>query len=297
MLFEVHAIEALGPLLPVVLVASIVVAFRRRDPRMLAPLAVLGGALGFDMLAYLDNSIENFFRYFIVAVPLEVLLVGSLVAALQTPRPDPVEEPVGTRSSRSGVAPLVALAAVGLVLVVMIPATVTTASAMFNPNIGSEETQEIGFIFHSHLTADDLKWKDRYPQVLGVGQLLRRPAPPQRGHRHRQLHACVPEMITTISQPKLFVIPNDRDFERILADPITFHAHYILEPDPAQTPITATNLEYPSAVEHGERLHQDGAPVPGSRDVPRISSLSRARSLQPGDIVSLTAAGSARRPS
>ena len=87
MLFEVHAIGALGSvLLPVVIVAAIVVAAARRDPRTLAPLAVLGGALGFDMLAYLDNSIEDFFRYFIVTVPLEVLLVGGLVAAIQTPR-------------------------------------------------------------------------------------------------------------------------------------------------------------------------------------------------------------------
>jgi hypothetical protein len=56
---------------------------------------------------------------------------------------------------------------------------------------------------------------------------------------------CIPEVITTISQPKLFVIPNDRDFQRILADPITFHVHYILEPNPAQVPISATNIQYP----------------------------------------------------
>jgi hypothetical protein len=44
----------------------------------------------------------------------------------------------------------------------------------------------------------------------------------------------------------LFVIPNDRDFQRILADPITFHTHYILEPDPAEVPISATNIQYPN---------------------------------------------------
>jgi hypothetical protein len=57
---------------------------------------------------------------------------------------------------------------------------------------------------------------------------------------------CIPETITTISQPKLFVIPNDRDFGRTLADPITFHTHYILEPDPVRDPNTAINAEFPS---------------------------------------------------
>jgi hypothetical protein len=245
-LFEVHAIGALGsPLLPVVLVASLIVAAQRRDPRMLAPVAVLGGALGFDMLAYLNNSIEDFFRYFIVAVPLEVLLLGSLVAAVQNPRPSRVDVPVRTRSSHSGVRVLAAVAGVALVLVVMIPAAVTTGSAMFNPTIGSEETQEIGFIFHSHLTADDHKQKDHYAQILALGSYFADLHLPNGDIVTDNSTKCVPEIITTISQPRVFVIPNDRDFERVLADPITFHAHYILEPDPSQTPLTAPNIEYP----------------------------------------------------
>jgi len=246
MLFEIHAIGALGPLLPVVLVVSIIVALRRRDPRILAPLAVLGGALGFDLLAYLDNSIENFFRYFIVAVPLEVLLVGSLVAAMQTTRPDPVTEPAGSRSSHTGVRILVALAAVVLVLMVMIPATVTTASAMFNPSIGLEETQEIGFIFHSHLNATDSQGKVYYAQVLLLSNYFAGLHLPDGDVVVDNSTACVPPMIVTSSQPKLFVIPNDRGFERTLADPITFNAHYILEANPAQAPETAPNLEFPA---------------------------------------------------
>ena len=245
-LFEIHAIGALGsPLLPVVIVAAFVVAAARRDPRMLAPMAVLGGALGFDMLAYLDNSIEDFFRYFIVTVPLEVMLVGSLVAAVQTPRPKPLERSIGARSSHWGVRALGALAGVALVLVVMIPASTTTGAAMFNPSIGSEETEEIGFIFHSHLTAADEAQKVHYHQVLALGDYLAGLHLPDGDVVTDNSTKCVPEIITTISQPKLFVIPNDRDFERILADPITFHVHYILEPNPASTPVTAPNIEFP----------------------------------------------------
>ena len=65
---------------------------------------------------------------------------------------------------------------------------------------------------------------------------------------------CVPGLVTTINQPKLFVIPNDRDFQRILADPITFHTHYILEADPGHYlgNLTATATEYPGMWSTGD---------------------------------------------
>jgi len=52
---------ALAPFIVIILVASAVLAVVRRDPRILAPVAVLGGALGFDMLALLDNAIQDTF--------------------------------------------------------------------------------------------------------------------------------------------------------------------------------------------------------------------------------------------
>ncbi len=254
-LFESHAIGALGPLLPVVLVVALAVALSRRDPRMLAPLAVLGGALGFDMLAYLDNTIFPWFRFYIMTVPLEVLLVGSVLAALQASGQTLVGKPVGTRSSRPGGRAIRALAAVGLALVVMIPATVTTAAAMFNPHIGNEETHQLGFIFHSpHLSASDRGYQDYYPHVLALSSYLASLHLPDGDIVVDNFSPCVPEILTTISQPKLFVIPNDRDFQRILADPITFHTHYILEADPGHYlgNLTATATEYPGMWSTGD---------------------------------------------
>ena len=260
-LFEIHAITALAPLLSIVLLASLVVALRRRDPRMLAPVAVLGGALGFDMFAFLNNSIEDFFRYFIATVPLAVLLLGSLMAAVQAPDATTTAGgPVHTEPPRSRVRALGGLAAVGLVLVAMTPATVTTGSAMLNPSIGSEETQQLGFIFHSRLDAADLRWKDRYPQELALGDYFASLQLPNGDIVTDNSTGCIPEMLTTMSQPRLFVIPNDRDFQRVLADPIAFNVHYILEPNPASTPITAQNLLYPAlwstGAEFTKMVHQ-----------------------------------------
>ena len=83
LLYVVHAVGALAPLMPVLLVVCAAVALLRRDARVLAPMALLGGALAFDLLAFLHGSITPGFRYFIVAFPLGVLLIGGLMADLR----------------------------------------------------------------------------------------------------------------------------------------------------------------------------------------------------------------------
>ena len=245
-LYEVHAFGALAPFLPILLMAAAAVAFRRRDSRVLAPLSVLGGALGFDMLSYMGNAIAGSLRYWIVALPLGILLLGSLVAAIQTPRPARVGVTMRTRSPRAGVQALDVLAAVCLVLVVMIPTTVSTGYGMLNPQIGVEESQQIGFIFKAHPNAMDRKFPDAYPFALALGRYFENRHLPDGDVVVDNSTACIPMMIVTSNQPKLFVIPNDRDFQRILADPITFHVHYILVPDPTTDAPGAVNRLYPS---------------------------------------------------
>ena len=96
---------------------------------------------------------------------------------------------------------------------------------------------------------------------------------------------CVPPLLTTISQPKLFVIPNDQDFQRTLADPITFHAHYILEADPAAFPNTAINIEYPSLWSTGAEFTKVVHKFPSRCGLPRIPAISCAPTLQHGDVM------------
>ncbi len=250
-IYEFHALGAFAPLLPILLIAAVAVAYRRRDPQILAPLAVLGGGLGFDMALYMNNGIQDYLRYWIVAFPLGVMLLGSLVAAVQTPRAPEVETPPGNRSTAAAVRSLGVLAALGLVLVVMIPTNVSTGSAMFNPGIGVEESQQLAYIFKAHPTASDLLGPALYPQSLALGRYFENRHLPNGDVIVDNSVACLPVVIVTSSQPKLFVIPNDRDYQRILADPITFHSHYILEADPAEFPHTAMNIQYPNLWRNG----------------------------------------------
>ncbi len=244
LVYEVHSLEALAPLLPVLVILAGLIAISKRDPRVLAPLAILGGALGFDMLGYLDNAIQGFLRYFIVAIPLLVMLVGSLVAAIQS-TDSATSQPLYTRS-RTGPRVWSVAAGITLILVAMVPVTATTVRGMLNPNVGIQETEQLDFILLSHPSPADLSYKDNYGQILALDKYFTDLHLPDGDIVVDNFPECVPPILTTINQPKLFVIPNDQDFERTLADPISFHAHYILEADPSSFPNTAINIEYPS---------------------------------------------------
>ena len=78
---EATALGYMAPLLPIALILALLIAIRRRDPRVLVPLAVLGGGLGFILVSYLDNQVFPWYRFYILSIPLEILLVGSIVSA------------------------------------------------------------------------------------------------------------------------------------------------------------------------------------------------------------------------
>jgi hypothetical protein len=246
LVYDVHAFTALVPFLPILLVVAVAVAFWRRDPRIMAPLSVIGGALTFDMLSYLSNSIGSALRYWIAVIPLGVLLLGSLVAAIQTPGRPRAGAPVPSRSSGRGVPGLGVLAALGLVLVVMIPTLKLTASGMLNKKVGVEEAQQIGYLFKPSDRTVDTKV---YPFAQSVDSYLESQHFPNGDVLvdNADSSGCVPQIVVRSSQPKLFVIPNDRDFQRTLADPIAFHTRYLLVPDPSGSNEPGeVNSTYPS---------------------------------------------------
>jgi hypothetical protein len=257
--FVLEAIVSMWPTILIVMLVAVIIALRRRDPRILAPLAILGGALGFDTAAYMTNGLANYYRFFIATLPIEILVIGSVIAALGSARSHRTDDipsvPVSPSKSKAR-----RVAAIAVVLVTMIPCTLTTAFAMFNPKFDVQETQWLGFIFAAHPNKGELLWQQRHPTIVRISSYFGDLGLPNGDVIVDNSTDCVPEMIVSIRQPKIFVIPNDRDFQKELADPLTFHAHYILEPNPIQIPVSAQNNEYPTLWTKGagftEQVHQ-----------------------------------------
>ena len=266
-LHDVHDILYLAPTLPLVVLVALIVSGIRRDVGVLAPLAVLGGGLGFDALAYIANSIAEWFRYFVTAVPLEVLLVGCIVAtrpALIRPEVSPTQHslPRGRSRTRKW---LFGFGSVVVVLLLLLPSAYTTVLGMKNPKVGFEENEHLGFLFFKqHLSKFDQSVPQTWPGMVSLAGYFSHDSFSSGQVVVDNFSGCVPQIIMISSNPQVFVIPNDRDFQRILADPLTFHAHYILDVDPVGNgTLTAINILYPALWKSGagfaKEVHYWGA--------------------------------------
>jgi len=261
--FEAHVIEYMAPLLPLIVLLALALAWRRKDPLVVVPVATVGAGLAFDVAAFLTGGLLPSYRYWITAIPLEALLAGVVLAPgrrVQGRGGLGIVDSAADRSlgagfwTRPGVAKRAALGAVSVLtaVVLVVPSLATTWMGMFSKPYGNEETAALGFIFHRHLTPLDRAAKDHYAAVLAISGYI--------AHLHLRdgsvvvdnFSTCAPETIVTSADPRVFVIPNDRDFQRILADPLLFHTHYLLVPKPVGVnTLVATNRAYPSLYDTG----------------------------------------------
>jgi hypothetical protein len=252
-LHEATAITYTGPLFTVIVVAALVVAARRRNVEILGVVSILGAGLGFTLASYLTNAIFPWYRYYILVAPLEVLLVGTLFAMPSTRRapegpvhqvaPVRVESPKRRRRTAAG---LGALGASVVAIALLTPSIPGTAMAMDNPKIAPDVLEYTGFIFHRHLDAQDKASKNAYAAVTSMATYF---------DTHRfslgdvivdTADNCIPNVVTNVTNPRMFVIHNDRDFQRTLDDPLVFGAHYLLVQGAHGVSTDAVGQQYPS---------------------------------------------------
>jgi len=250
--FEFHALEYLAPLLPLIAVLGLLKAWRRHDPLVLVPLAILGGGLAFDVFGFFTGSLLWSFRYVIATVPLEILLVGALLA--REPGRDEGAAAARRRQRPFSRGWAAAIAGGTVALALVGPSVPTTAAGMWNPHVGWQEMQLLGYsVFHRHLSALERDFGAHYEHIRELSDYISNMHLPNGQIIVDNSSGCVPETIVNVTNPQVFVIPNDRDYQRTLADPLTFGAHYILVPDSSGTNRnTSTVRAYPS-------LYQDGA--------------------------------------
>ncbi len=243
LLFEAKALVAFSPFLAVLAVVALVVAARFRDTRFLAPVTVLGGALAFSMVSYAGGQTFGYFRYYIAALPLGILLVASLIGAMedrQAPAGDGSRWPI-----------MVGSAAVAVLLVA--PSLVSTGAGMFNPAVGGVEAAELGTVFQAHPSAADEVYAHRYGTVRAFAATIDRLHLPDGSIVVDNAQPCLSNFIMNVKNPKVFVIPNDRDYQRVLGDPFVFHARYVLDPNPRQIPSASDTVAqlYPGIFDTG----------------------------------------------
>ncbi|GAA0480577.1 hypothetical protein Aca07nite_31650 [Actinoplanes capillaceus] len=218
--YWLQQMTGLAPFFLVLLAATLAVAWRHRDLRVLAPVTVLGSVLAFDGLAFLSGTSFGWLRFHITVIPLTVLLAGHLIAHLHR-RP--------------------LTAAVLALVLASVPATLITLN---RPELAREESE--------WLTAEGAA------RTRGLALVNRRVAAdldamslPDGAVLTDAAYAF--GVVLASDHPGQFVITPDRDFATVLADPAAHGVRYLLlsargaadavrlrhfGPDPATVPTT-----------------------------------------------------------
>jgi hypothetical protein len=101
---------------------------------------------------------------------------------------------------------------------------------MTNNTIAPDIVQYTGyFFFPKHpLEGSALSTKYSYAQVQTVSRYVEAMHLPNGDVVSDNANSCIPNVVTNVTNPRVFVIHNDRDFQRVLDDPLTFGAHYLM---------------------------------------------------------------------
>jgi hypothetical protein len=200
-LFVARQIVGVAPVLGAIVPLGIFVALRNRDTAILAPMSVVGGVLGFMVLAWIADKTGPLLRYYISAIPLVALLVGATLGGLSRRSRGPKS---GSRFAVSSL--LIAFVALGIPF---------GALTMADPLLGRGEND-----YENGLRQYEFgREVARYVDSLG--------APP--GSVLVDVFLGFPVVLES-ANPKQFVITPDRDFKAAVADPSGYGVRYILVP-------------------------------------------------------------------
>ncbi|GAA2522400.1 hypothetical protein [Winogradskya humida] len=206
----------IAPLLLVLLVLAAILAWRTRNPGILAPVTILGSVLAFDALAFLTGMSFGWLRFQITLIPLGVLLAGHVLATWR---------PLGT-----------ARAAVTLTLAALaVPSTLYTLT---QPDLAREESEYVtaaGSARRSNLFHVDAQVAaDLDAMNLPDGAILADAA-------------VAYGVILASDHPHDYVTTPDRDFPGAVTDPRGHNIRYLLLSADAPTDAVRTGRYGPDA--------------------------------------------------
>ncbi|MDG5486544.1 hypothetical protein [Mycolicibacterium gadium] len=225
-----QSVFGIQPLVTVVLIAVVVAAFLRRRSIPAIPLAIFGSVLTFQCVAILLGSTFGWFRFFIVLVPMMVVLL--LVA---WPESEPPSRP--EKYWRVGLS--------GLMIGVLLTSLPVTWKSMLDPSIGKEEfglrsvfwpeqypRDQFWFFWSGEVAENTVRWFDS--QNLPTGSVV--------------IDTFgLARMWLASERPDQFVVRSDYDFFDKLNNPAETGVKYILVPRPMGLgKLDAVNIRYPT---------------------------------------------------
>jgi len=215
---------------------ALVLGWRRRDARFLAPIVTFGAVLAAQGVLFGAGSTFGWLRFSITVVPMTVLLIGVTLS------------PDGRLADNRRTPGRVLTTSARVVLVATCLLAVPVAlGAMVDTHWGREEAASVHFLpgygfAGSGPGAYPARWLDGYDPVV---QWFRAPA-----RRHALVltdaQYTFPLVLKT-DDPHQLVIPSDRDYERSVADPATYHVAYLVVSDGAADTIAASYPELRTA--------------------------------------------------
>jgi hypothetical protein len=241
----------LQPALPLVLGIALAVCLKRRDLRVLAPIAVFGAVLVFAVAAFLSGSTFGSLRFYIAAIPLTAVL-SAIALARTTPAGESTvpNSPWKRRllaqahaernwSSARRRAPRVSMGVLAAVLVGSLAIAAPTGLATrLDPKLGDGRAQQgRENLARTEISQEVARWLD--DQELPPGSVLLDVAT---GFR----------LILQSRRPSQFVITPDRDFPAALANPGAYGVRYLVVPtDMVLDQLDALTREYPDLYANG----------------------------------------------
>lgn len=236
---------ALEPLLPVVALIWAIRSFRSRRLTSLAGPMLLGAVVVFMFWAYATETILRDLRYFIVVIPLTVVMVGVGLA--------PLERRVTFIRARAHARRRSVLrgAAVVTSVIAMAASLPTSAYAVLSPTTNQGAAYPLlALVTPGTLSRDEQLASGRWTTDRAVAAYL--------DSMHLSRGSVLVDdflgfvIVMASDNPEQFVITSDRDFQSILSDPADSGVQYLLvPPDSGLGSLDAVNRTYPHIYEDG----------------------------------------------
>ncbi|EOM76729.1 ArnT family glycosyltransferase [Rhodococcus rhodnii] len=274
--FAIAEVFALGWAIPLLLPVVAVLAWRRRDLEPLVAVVLFGSVIGFAAVSFVTGSTFPFLRFYIAAIPLVVVLAIHLA-----PPGEPIHE---RRAGPYAVARTLGVLALprrvaALVGVVVVTTPFVTGAFMTSRTFAPQEyalealvTPDRGGTDRAHQEAIIATF-DTERELAGYLDSLELPD-----------GSIVMDTVygfaifTATTRPRVFVVPSDSDFTRILNDPASAGVRYILAvPNEGRGESDAVNRRYPTLYDTGGDVATLELEIPNTGDGQPVWRLYRVQ--------------------